>query len=85
MTRSFGDYHLKKFVISEPEISKYQIKDNDRYIVMASDGFWDVSIIFNLRNFLKPLSNKFYRKLTHKKMLPNSYINQSKMIILETT
>ncbi|CAK61936.1 unnamed protein product (macronuclear) [Paramecium tetraurelia] len=41
VTRSFGDFHLKKFVISEPEISKYQIKDNDRYIVMASDGFWN--------------------------------------------
>ncbi|CAD8101872.1 unnamed protein product [Paramecium sonneborni] len=41
VTRSFGDFHLKKYIISEPEIFRYQITENDKFIVMASDGFWD--------------------------------------------
>ncbi|CAK95218.1 unnamed protein product (macronuclear) [Paramecium tetraurelia] len=41
VTRSFGDFYLKKYIISEPEIFRYQISEGDRFIVMASDGFWD--------------------------------------------
>jgi serine/threonine protein phosphatase PrpC len=45
VSRSFGDYNLKKFIISDPDVSKYEITDTDRYIVMASDGFWDVNCL----------------------------------------
>ncbi|CAD8164840.1 unnamed protein product [Paramecium octaurelia] len=41
VTRSFGDFYLKKYIISEPEIFKYQIQEGDKFIVMASDGFWN--------------------------------------------
>ena len=53
-TRSIGDYHLKKreewkgpgefrgpYLTHEPEISVYEVKKEDRYILIGSDGLWD--------------------------------------------
>lgn len=43
MARSFGDYCLKNFgVISEPLITYRKLSVRDRFIVLASDGVWDV-------------------------------------------
>lgn len=43
VTRSFGD---KKYstagLIVEPEIIKRTITKSDRYLILATDGFWDV-------------------------------------------
>jgi len=42
MTRSLGDIIAKKIgVISEPDIFEYEIKQNDKFIVIASDGIWE--------------------------------------------
>lgn len=42
LTRAFGNVHLKKWVISEPFIKKIHVNENDRFVVIASDGIWDV-------------------------------------------
>lgn len=42
ITRSFGDAALKKWVISEPFVKKVSLTDNDKYVIIASDGLWDV-------------------------------------------
>lgn len=42
LTRAFGDAAIKKWVICEPFIKKIVITDNDKYVVIASDGIWDV-------------------------------------------
>ncbi|MCO5566350.1 hypothetical protein L7F22_020027 [Adiantum nelumboides] len=43
MARSFGDYCLKNFgVISEPVVTYRRLSVRDRFIVLASDGVWDV-------------------------------------------
>ncbi|CAN1837681.1 Probable protein phosphatase 2C 74 [Linum perenne] len=43
MTRAFGDFCLKDYgLISVPEVSYYRISDKDEFIVLASDGVWDV-------------------------------------------
>ena len=42
LTRSFGDKEMKKYgVISTPDCFCHKIKDEDLYIVIASDGVWD--------------------------------------------
>lgn len=42
MSRSLGDYIAHQFgVIADPEISEYEIKPEDRYFVLASDGVWE--------------------------------------------
>ena len=53
LTRSIGDKEMKKYgVINEPSIFTKEINDNeDKYIILASDGVWDVvneQDIFNL-------------------------------------
>lgn len=43
MTRTLGDLQAKKIgLISEPEIKHIELKPGDRFIVVASDGLWDV-------------------------------------------
>ncbi|KAL0918536.1 hypothetical protein M5K25_010549 [Dendrobium thyrsiflorum] len=43
MSRAFGDYCVKNFgVISVPEITQRLISGRDQFIVLATDGVWDV-------------------------------------------
>ncbi|PKA58405.1 putative protein phosphatase 2C 34 [Apostasia shenzhenica] len=43
MSRAFGDYSLKDFgIISVPEVSQWLITDRDHFVVLATDGVWDV-------------------------------------------
>ncbi|KAJ8749304.1 hypothetical protein K2173_018786 [Erythroxylum novogranatense] len=43
MARAFGDFCLKDYgVISIPEISHRLLTERDQFIVLASDGVWDV-------------------------------------------
>ncbi|MED6113695.1 hypothetical protein PIB30_073175 [Stylosanthes scabra] len=43
MSRAFGDYCLKDFgVISLPDVSYHHISDKDEFVVLATDGIWDV-------------------------------------------
>ncbi|KAK1276824.1 Protein kinase and PP2C-like domain-containing protein [Acorus gramineus] len=42
VTRSIGDDDLKPAVTAEPEITESLLTAEDEYMVMASDGLWDV-------------------------------------------
>lgn len=43
MARAFGDFCLKDFgLISVPEVSCRRITDRDEFVVLATDGIWDV-------------------------------------------
>lgn len=42
VTRSIGDDDLKPAVTAEPEITVTALSEDDEYMVMASDGLWDV-------------------------------------------
>ncbi|KAG6486176.1 hypothetical protein ZIOFF_054746 [Zingiber officinale] len=43
MSRAFGDYCVKDFgVISEPQVTQRIISNKDRFVVLATDGVWDV-------------------------------------------
>ena len=42
MSRSIGDLEAKKYgVIYDPEIFKFELKENDKVIVIGTDGLWD--------------------------------------------
>lgn len=41
-SRSIGDHCMKPFVISQPETKVYTRTETDEFIVVASDGLWDV-------------------------------------------
>lgn len=43
MARAFGDFCLKDFgLISVPDVSYRRLTDKDEFIVLATDGIWDV-------------------------------------------
>ena len=43
LTRTLGDLYVKKYgVINTPDISVNEIDNNINYIILASDGIWDV-------------------------------------------
>ncbi|KAL3538212.1 hypothetical protein ACH5RR_001578 [Cinchona calisaya] len=43
MSRAFGDYCVKNFgLISVPEVTQRHITGEDQFVVLATDGVWDV-------------------------------------------
>ena len=43
LSRAFGDWELKTYGVScIPHIVRYEIQYDDKYLVIASDGVWDV-------------------------------------------
>ena len=70
LSRAFGDWELKPYgVICEPHVTRINITDNDKYVVVASDGIWDIfedSDIFNMS-----------KKMGNSKEFCNSIVNQA--------
>ena len=59
MSRTFGDLEAKKIgVISEPDIIIKKIENNAKYIVLGSDGLWDVVKPYDVIRIVRPFYNK---------------------------
>ncbi|WJX93972.1 protein-serine/threonine phosphatase [Trifolium repens] len=53
VTRSIGDDDLKPAVTAEPEITESTLCEEDEFLVMASDGLWDVMSSLDVINIIK--------------------------------
>ncbi|KAI8562550.1 hypothetical protein RHMOL_Rhmol03G0044200 [Rhododendron molle] len=53
VTRSIGDGDLKPYVTAEPEITETTLSVEDEYLVLASDGLWDVMSEAEVVNIMK--------------------------------
>jgi protein phosphatase 1L len=42
VSRGIGDAPLKKYITPDPDICEYDIRPDDWFLVVASDGIWDV-------------------------------------------
>ncbi|KAK1417674.1 hypothetical protein QVD17_26808 [Tagetes erecta] len=42
VSRAFGDKLLKQFVVADPEIQEEEIDGSLEFLILASDGLWDV-------------------------------------------
>lgn len=42
MSRAIGDKYLKPYVIAKPEVTINARSDEDEFLILASDGLWDV-------------------------------------------
>ena len=59
MSRTIGDLEAKKIgVISEPEIILKKIDNNSKYLVIGSDGLWDVIKPYDIIRMARPFFNK---------------------------
>ncbi|KAK6936704.1 PPM-type phosphatase-like domain [Dillenia turbinata] len=41
-SRSIGDHYLKPFITSQPEVTIWERTDADEFLILATDGLWDV-------------------------------------------
>jgi len=42
MSRALGDLFLKPYVSAEPDVCRYELNETDEFIILASDGVFDV-------------------------------------------
>jgi len=42
MSRALGDLFLKPYVSAEPDVCRFELKETDEFIILASDGVFDV-------------------------------------------
>ena len=42
VSRAFGDRTVKRFISATPEVETVQLGDDDDFLILASDGLWDV-------------------------------------------
>ena len=58
LSRAFGDWELKPYgVLNVPHITRTNITNNDLYVVMASDGVWDVFEDIDIYEMSKGINN----------------------------
>ena len=63
MTRSLGDKIAKKIgVCCTPEVTKYDVKDEDKVFVLASDGLWEYVSNQEVTDFVKIIYEDMKKK-----------------------
>ena len=79
MTRSFGDEVAATVgVFSVPEVTEYKIKEEDRAIIIASDGLWEFMDNKSVTDIVKSLIKQKNPDIIVNKLLKES-INQWKL------
>ena len=84
LTRSFGDKEMKKYgVVSTPDIFIKNIEEDDIFIVIASDGVWDVVEEDEIFKFSldKLSSNDFSNKIVNLAKERDTHDNISCIVI----
>lgn len=61
LSRAFGDLDCKPYVTHLPQIYKYDINLNDKFIIFACDGLWDVLSNQDVVDFINNLINKKFK------------------------
>ena len=70
LSRAFGDLDCEPYVTHNPDIFKYKINDNDKFIIIACDGLWDV------------LNNQVAVDFVKNLLLKNMHVNYAKELAL---
>lgn len=84
VTRAFGDHKLKAYgVIADPSIHHTLINDNDTWLVMGSDGVWDVVTESDLKEIFGNVksSDEFTKALIKLALLKGSKDNISCVVV----
>ena len=92
MSRSFGDVVAHSVgVISEPEILEYSFLEEDKFIILASDGIWEfisndecVDIVknFYLDKDINGVMNFLYREASKRWMIKEEVIDDITLLII---
>ncbi|XP_057466849.1 probable protein phosphatase 2C 59 isoform X1 [Actinidia eriantha] len=55
LSRAFGDRLLKQYVVADPEIQEEKIDSSLEFLILASDGLWDVVTNEEAVGMVKPI------------------------------
>ncbi|KAK4401102.1 putative protein phosphatase 2C 59 [Sesamum angolense] len=55
VSRAFGDKLLKRYVVSDPEIQEEKVDGTLEFLILASDGLWDVVTNEEAVSMIKPI------------------------------
>jgi len=58
LSRAFGDLDTSPYVTHKPDVYKYKLCKNDKFIIFACDGLWDVVSNQDATNFVSSLVKK---------------------------
>ena len=82
--RAFGDWQLKSYGVScEPHITRININNDDKYVILATDGVWDTveeSTAFDLSKKYQN-SKEFCNTIVNKAIDKDSMDNISCFVI----
>lgn len=86
LSRAFGDIEAKPYVSHLPQIYRYKINDNDKFVIFACDGLWDVLSNKKAVNFVLKLQQMKFKgniaaKLAEYAILEGSYDNVTVVIL----
>jgi serine/threonine protein phosphatase PrpC len=84
LTRSIGDKEMKKYgVLPKPSIKRIEIGNDDKWVVLASDGVWDVVNEDNLREISRKYdgAEKFCKEIVKYAIDADSRDNISCIVI----
>ncbi len=73
VSKSFGDMDALPFVTHKPDIFKYKLKNNDKFIILACDGLWDVISNQDACTFILNLLNSNNKLENMNRHSPNNY------------
>jgi protein phosphatase 1L len=65
LSRSLGDKYLYPFVASTPEVKHFNLTKDCKYIVLATDGLWDVVSNVEVKNMVEEEIRKERRSIKH--------------------
>eukprot|EP00967_Tisochrysis_lutea_P043238 scaffold52215_cov15-Tisochrysis_lutea.AAC.1 len=73
VSRAFGDKPLKRYVIATPDIREESLRDDDEFLILASDGLWDV-----ISNQVQKAQQTCCMQ-SHQSLAGHSFVEHSKM------
>lgn len=63
LSRAFGDSWMKQYIIADPEYTERQLTSENRYLILASDGLWNVmtndQVVQRLKDDIRHPSARF--------------------------
>jgi serine/threonine protein phosphatase PrpC len=59
ISRSIGDLRLKKYLTCEPYITEIDLTPDDEFLVLATDGVWDVISKKDMMLYIRDAMNEF--------------------------
>lgn len=78
-----GDQYLSPYVISKPEVTVTKRSDEDEFLILASDGLWDVISNRAACKVVKKCLEGKMRRIVSKEVLNESRTSEAAAVLAE--